>query len=200
MQELGREEIYRGRLINLHIETLSQPSGGTSRFEIVEHPGGVAIVALRYNTGEKHSQDPDVVLVQQKRPAIGKSIWEIPAGMVEPDERHMLELTAARELREETGYIAESWEWLIREYPSPGFSTETITIFLARQVHPASDVFAPDTPSDSTEIAQIHWMPLNEALAYCRRGEIEDGKTLLGLYLTHYLLMSESNSHTQERQ
>ena len=144
MQEQTREEIYRGSLINLYIETLSQPSGGTSRFEIVEHPGGVAIVALRYNTED--SADPDVVLVYQRRPAIGKSMWEIPAGMVEPEERQRLELTAARELREETGYVADSWEFLVRQYPAPGFSTETLTIYLARQVHPASDALALDTP------------------------------------------------------
>ncbi len=192
MQEQAREEIYRGSLINLYIETLSQPSGGTSRFAIVEHPGGVAIVALRYNTED--SVDPDVVLVYQRRPAIGKSMWEIPAGMVEPEERQRLELTAARELREETGYVADSWEFLVRQYPAPGFSTETLTIYLARQVHPASDALALDTPTDFTEIAWVQWMPLSEALARCRRGEIEDGKTLVGLYMTHHLLTSEHAS------
>lgn len=192
MHEQAREEIYRGSLINLYIETLTQPSGGTSRFEIVEHPGGVAIVALRYNTED--SVDPDVVLVYQRRPAIGQSMWEIPAGMVEPEERQRPELTAARELREETGYVADSWEFLVRQYPAPGFSTETLTIYLARQVHPASDAPALDTPTDSTEIARVQWIPLSESLVLCRRGEIEDGKTLVGLYMTHHLLTSEHAS------
>ncbi len=194
MQELTREEIYRGSLINLYIETLPRPSGGTSRFEIIEHPGGVAIVALRYKT--ESSPEPEVVLVYQRRPAIGKRIWEIPAGMVEPEERHRLELTAARELREETGYVADSWEFLVRQYPAPGFSTETLTIYLARQVHPVSDALALDTPTDPTEIDRVQWMPLSKALARCRSGEIEDGKTLVGLYMTHYLLTNDNTSGT----
>lgn len=64
MQEkLPSEEIYQGQLINLRVQTIPQPSGGTSRYEIVEHPGGVAIVALRYDpAGDPHTE-PDVVLV-----------------------------------------------------------------------------------------------------------------------------------------
>ncbi len=79
---------------------------------------------------------------------------------------------------------------MTREYPSPGFSTEAITIYLATQVHPAPDAATPDTPSDPTEIAQMRWMSLNEALTRCQNGEIEDGKTLLGLCLVQNMLMS----------
>lgn len=184
MQEkLPSEEIYHGQLINLRVQTLPHPSGGTSRFEIVEHPGGVAIVALRYDLKDNESKEPYVVLVYQKRPAIEKNIWEIPAGIVEVNESDTLERAARRELYEETGCTADSWQCIARQYTSPGFSNETITIYLAQQVHSASD-----SPADPTEITKVRWIPLNEALARCRDGEIEDGKTLLGLYLAHHLI------------
>src|SRR5579884_2159372 len=182
----SNEEIYHGKLINLRIQTLPQPSGGTTRFEIVEHPDAVAIVALRYDTSDQSNAEPQVVLVSQHRPAIGKQTWEIPAGMVEPDERNTPQQTASRELREETGYLAHHWQHLIREYTSPGFSNEAITIYLATEVYP--DGSTADIPADPTEIAQVRWMPLSEDLALCRNGEIEDGKTILGLSLVQNML------------
>ncbi len=182
------EEIYHGKLIDLRILTLPQPSGGTSRFEIVDHPDAVAIVALRYNASDGSKAEPQTVLVHQYRPAIGKKTWEIPAGLVELNEREDLQKTAARELREETGYLAKHWQRLTREYTSLGFSTEAITIYLATEVYP--DGSAADVPDDPSEIAQVRWLPLSEAVALCRNGEIEDGKTILGLYLVQNMLQT----------
>src|SRR5581483_2125210 len=116
------EELFHGKLINLRVQTISQPSGGTSRFEIIEHPDAVAIVALRYELLQGSQAEPQVVLVNQERPAIKKKTWEIPAGLIEENERGTPQLTAQRELREETGYTADHWQRLTREYPSPGFS------------------------------------------------------------------------------
>src|SRR5690348_13813764 len=107
-QKLPSEEIYQGQLINLRIQTEHMPSGGTTRFEIVEHPGGVAIVVLGYDKKSKYNTEPHVLLVSQKRPAVGKELWEIPAGMVEASERAAPELAAVRELQEETGFEAEN--------------------------------------------------------------------------------------------
>ena len=183
-----REVIYHGKLITLRIETLPRPSGGTSRFEIVEHPGGVGIVALRDSPVPGAGAEPEVVLVAQYRPAIGKHLWEIPAGLVEEHERDTPQLTAARELREETGFTADSWKLLTRVYPSVGFSTETQTLFLAKHAYPAPD--AAGLPDDPTEIAEVRWLPLSEALDWCRHGVIVDSKTVLGLYLTHHLLQT----------
>ena len=177
-----REEIYRGKLITLRIETLPKPSGGTTRFEIVEHPGGIGIVALRDSPVAGAGAEPEVVLVGQYRPALGKPLWEIPAGLVEAHERNQPDLTARRELREETGHTADSWQLLTRVYPSPGFSTETQTLFLAQHAYPAPE--APGIPDDPTEIEQVRWLPLSEALDWCKRGLIVDSKTVLGLHLT----------------
>jgi len=184
------EEVYAGKLITVRVETLPQPIGGTQRFEIVEHPDAVAIVALRAapatdaSDASDASGEPQVALVRQPRPAIRRETWELPAGLVRPDERDDPQRTAERELREETGYAANTWQRLIREYPSPGFSTEAITLYLATDVYPASGGPAGDGQDDGMhEIDAVDWVPLSAALARGQRGEIEDGKTLLGLTL-----------------
>jgi 8-oxo-dGTP pyrophosphatase MutT (NUDIX family) len=180
------EEVYAGKLITVRVETLPQPIGGTQRFEIVEHPDAVAIVALRAapatdaSNASDASGEPQVALVRQPRPAIGRETWELPAGLVRPDERDDPQRTAERELREETGYAANTWQRLIREYPSPGFSTEAITLYLATEVYPVGG--GPDGEG-LHEIDAVDWVPLSAALARGQRGEIEDGKTLLGLTL-----------------
>jgi ADP-ribose pyrophosphatase len=182
------EEVFAGKLITVRVETLPQPIGGTQRFEIVEHPDAVAIVALRAapaTASSDASGELQVALVRQPRPAIGRETWELPAGLVRPDERDDPQRTAERELREETGYAANNWQRLIREYPSPGFSTEAITLYLATEVYPAGD--RPDGGEGQGEgmheIDAVDWVPLSAALARGQRGEIEDGKTLLGLTL-----------------
>jgi 8-oxo-dGTP pyrophosphatase MutT (NUDIX family) len=187
------EEVYRGQFIHVLARTLPESSGGTRRFEVVEHPGAVAIVALREEVSGT-VPGPYVALVHQERPAIEKKTWEIPAGIIEANERDAPQRAAERELREETGYVADHWRLLVREYPSPGFSTETITLYLATHLHPAPGVPAEGRPEDATEIGSVRWFPLKDALDACRRGEIEDGKTLLALTLVQNLLLSQPHS------
>lgn len=175
-EQSSSEELFQGQLLNLRVQSIPQLSGGIKRFETVEHPGAIAIVALRYDSENDPESVPYVVLVNQEYLAIQKKMWELPAGLVEVNERDTPEIAAVRELCEETGYLADEWHCLMQEYPSPGFSTEAITIYLATQVHPPADAATADTPSDPTEIAEVRWISLNEALARCHNGEIEDGK------------------------
>lgn len=182
------QEIYAGKLVTLRIQTVPMPIGGTTRFEIVEHPDAVAIVAVRRDPADATAGQPHIALVKQPRPAIHRDTWEIPAGLVKPQERDTPQITAERELREETGYTAGSWQRLTREYPSPGFSTEAITIYLATDLHRAEETPLAAADPAYAEISDIVWKPLDEALAMCARGEIDDGKTVLGLHLAQAAL------------
>ena len=181
--------VYPGRFIRVREQFEPQPLGGTQRFEIVEHKDAVAMVAVRRGAGDQL----EVALVRQRRPAVDRDLWEIPAGLVDADKRTGAEAeavalaTAKRELREEIGYAAEEWRFLTRELPSPGFSTEAISIYLAMGVHPAPGA-TPDASADPTEIAAVRWLPLTEALRLCADGTIDDGKTILGLHLADELL------------
>jgi ADP-ribose pyrophosphatase len=170
----GGQVVFHGDLLTVRVETIPSPAGAPQRYEIVEHPDAVAIVALQ---NASSGADPRVALVRQSRPALGRETWETPAGLVRPDERADPQRAAERELREETGYVARTWRQLAREYPSPGFSTEAITIFLATDLE--VDASVPHDP----DILAVEWLPFSQALERVRSGEIEDGKTLLGLTL-----------------
>ncbi len=185
MDGSGSEDVYKGSLISVRVRTLPEPHGGTRRFEIVEHPDAVAIVALREEARDAPNAEPLVALVRQERPAINKVTWELPAGLIRSNEREDPEKAARRELFEETGYHAGTMRLLAREYSSPGFATEAIWIYLAPGVRPTP---GQDGPVDQTEIADVRWLPLSAALTAVVRGEIEDGKTLLGLTLAREAL------------
>ena len=178
------EVVFAGKLFTVRREPVHHADGSVSLYEIVDHPDAVAVVALR--TGESRdggeSAQPDsswlVALVRQLRPAIGKETLELPAGLVEEDEGDHPDRTAARELEEETGWRADSWQFLTRHYPSPGFSNEAIWIYLARELQPIAGASL-----DSHEIIGLEWMPLGRAIQLCRDGSIDDGKTIAGLFL-----------------
>jgi ADP-ribose pyrophosphatase len=126
-----------------------------------------------------------VALVRQSRPAIGKDTLEIPAGIVHSQEIGYPEGTAARELEEETGWRAGTWQLLTRQYPSAGYSNESIWIYLATDLEEIHGAIP-----DPHEILGLEWIPLTQALAYCRSAVIVDGKTIIGLYLASDVLAS----------
>ena len=105
------EEVFSGKIISLHIEDVELPNGKHSKREIIKHPGAVAILPI--------TDDNKIVMVEQFRKALERTIVEIPAGKLEKGEEPAL--CARRELEEETGYECESLEWLISFYTSPGF-------------------------------------------------------------------------------
>src|SRR6185437_2915872 len=132
-----------------------------------------------------------VALVQQERPAINRRTWEIPAGLVNPSEAGQSEQTAHRELREETGYEAETMRLLVWTHTSPDFTTETIALYLATDLRP---VPGQSGPQDPTEISDVAWVSLGDALARCQSGEIDDSKTVLGLLLARDALASPTDT------
>lgn len=157
------KELYKGRVVQVRLDTVSLPNGRTKMREIVVHPGAVAIVPL---VNEK------VLLVEQYRKAIERITLEIPAGTLEEGESP--EECAKRELIEETGFNASQWDKLTSYFPSPGYSSEIIHIFKARGLEKVSDAEA-ELP--------IHYMDLEDVQTKIRTGEIKDSKTIIGVLI-----------------
>lgn len=181
--------VYKGRLITVRQTPVKRPDGQRAIFDVVLHPDAVAIVAVRYEPARERVAVPEplIALVRVNRPAIGKQCLEIPAGLVDAAERGQPERSAARELREETGYVAGELTRLTCVYTSPGFTDEAITIYLAKGLEPAPGHPVPD----ATEIVRLQWMPLGEALNLVRDGTIDDSKSVLGLLLARDALHRE---------
>lgn len=162
----AQREIYKGRVIRLTVDAVTLPNGVHTELEVVHHPGGTAIVAL---DGENR-----VCLLRQYRHAAGGWVWELPAGKLEAGE--LVLATAQRELVEEAGVKARDWKSLGRILTSPGVFNEVIHLFLARDLEPVA------AAPEADELFEIHWLPWHEVLARAARGEIEDAKTLCGLW------------------
>ena len=116
-----------------------------------------------------------VCLIRNQRLAVGKSLIELPAGTLEPDEPP--EQTAIRELQEETGYVATRWRELPGFFMSPGILNERMHLFVAETLTPG-----PAAREAGEEIENLV-VPWNEAVSLAERGEIEDAKSLVGILL-----------------
>jgi len=150
---------FRGRLISVRV--LETPRGPR---EVVEHPGAVAIVV--------RDEEGRVLLVRQLREAVGKEVWEIPAGKLEPGEAP--EAAAARELHEETGLTAARLRFLGTIYSTPGYSNERLYLYLAEGVT--------GKPAAASEVSEARFFTREEVAELARAGE-GDGKTLAALAL-----------------
>ncbi len=172
-EELIESQIlYRGRVVTLRIDTVRLPNGRTTRREVVEHRGAVAIVPLLdANT---------VLLIRQYRQAVGEVLLEIPAGTLEPDENP--DLCARRELEEETGYQARQLRRLFSQYLAPGYSQEVLHVYLAEDLMPTHQ------HPDEDELTEIVPTPLDQIADMILQGTIKDSKTIAGLLMTLRLL------------
>lgn len=161
------ETVYEGRIFRLQKEYVTLPNRHQMHLDIIRHPGAAAIVPFL--------DEETVVLIQQYRHAVGGFIWEIPAGTL--DHRESPLTCAQRELIEETGYAASEWQTLGEITPLPAYSDERIHLFKAVGLSKAPQKL------DVDEILSIHPMPLKVALAMVFRSEIQDAKTIAGLFL-----------------
>jgi ADP-ribose pyrophosphatase len=159
-------QVYKGRIVTLQLEEVTLPNHLSITLEVVRHRGAAAVVPLH--------DDRSVTLIHQFRHAAGGFIWEIPAGTLGPDEAPAS--CAARELREEVGLAAGEIVHLGSILTTPGFCDERIHLFLAR------GLAAVPQQLDADEILSASRLPLAEAMAMIRRGEIEDAKTIAGLH------------------
>lgn len=165
---LHRDERFRGRIISLSLDTVRLADGQTSTREVVHHPGGVAVVAVEASGA--------VILVRQFRHAAGAMLWELPAGTREPSEP--ADVTARRELAEETGRSARLWERLGAVFLAPGYSSELLHLFRATDLAPVDDAH-PDTD----ELLEARAFTPTELTELRQAGELRDAKTVAGLAL-----------------
>lgn len=161
----GTRRIYEGRIVNLRVDAIEYAHGHRSEVEVVEHRGGVAIIA--------QPTVATIVLVHQYRPAIGRALWEVPAGKLEAGEDPAQ--CASRELAEETGYRAETMRKLWTFYTAPGFCSELLHLFVAERLTLGSP-----SPEESEQI-EVRAFDLQEARRLVNRDELPDAKTQIAL-------------------
>ena len=169
--------LHEGRVFSLVTENVTLENGVTIDLDIIRHPGASAIVPLTDNN--------TLLMIKQYRHAVGDFIWEIPAGTLDANETPLE--CAKRELVEETGFSANTWQKLGETTPLPGYSDERIHIFFATDLTPARQDL------DLDEILHVHEVRFDEVVKMAQRGEIEDGKTISGLFMAS-LWLNNRNS------
>lgn len=126
---LSTKQIFEGKIISVQVDTVQLPNGEQSTRELVKHPGAVAVIPV--------TKDGKIIMVRQFRKALEKEIIEIPAGKLELGEAP--EVTAIRELEEETGYTTKQLQYVQSFYTSPGFADEIIYLYYTDQLEPMID-------------------------------------------------------------
>jgi ADP-ribose pyrophosphatase len=162
---LEHKEIYRGKIVALHVDTIRQASGRSTIREVVLHPGGVTAVPVL--------DDGRILLIRQFRYPVGKFILELPAGKLDSGQPPME--TMVRELEEEIGYRAGALSHVFTFYTTPGISNESIHLFVAWDLVPCTQRL------EEGEHITVEAYTLEECLRGISSGEIADAKTILGL-------------------
>jgi ADP-ribose pyrophosphatase len=160
---ISGETIYEGRIITLRVEEVELPDGKIAKRELIKHPGAVAIIPI--------TADGKLILVEQFRKALDRTLVEIPAGKMEFGEAP--EVTAVRELEEETGYGAEKFTYLQSFATSPGFADEIIHLYLAEELIKIENPAA----GDEDEFIDLVEVTIEEAEELITKGKIFDAKT-----------------------
>jgi len=170
-ETLSRTERYAGPIFTVYSDQVTMSGGGTAGRDVVVNKNAVVVVAL---------DDVDrVVLIKQYRHAVGKRLWELPAGLCDVDGEDLV-VTAARELAEEADLNAGRFDLLVDLHPSPGFSAEKVRIFLARELTPVPEDQRHERTDEEADI-EIVWRDLDEAVAMVLRGEITNAAAVSGL-------------------
>jgi ADP-ribose pyrophosphatase len=166
MKIVSSRELLKNKLFTITDEVAVDPDGFQIHRNIVRHPGSAVMMTVDDNRR--------VLLVQQFRLPAEQELWELPAGHLDPGEDSLE--AAKRELREETGYVAATWRKLVSFWPSPGYVGEKMDIFLAADLTEGKQELMGD------ERIKIRWFEPEELAGMIQRGEIQDGKTLIGYY------------------
>jgi ADP-ribose pyrophosphatase len=178
----GSRELYTGRVMALRADEVEMPGGRVATREIVEHYGAVAIVAL--------DAECRLAVIDQYRHAVGRRLTELPAGLLDAAGEDPA-TTAARELAEEAGLAAQQWSVLLDVVPSPGFSDESVRVYLARGV---TEVDRPEPADDEEADLRLGWLPVADAVRAVLAGEIVNGVTAAAVLAVHAVLTGSAGT------
>ena len=171
-ETVASETVYSGKILALRTDEVRMPGGDTAEREVVEHYGAVAVAAL--------DEGGRLAMIHQYRHALGRRLWELPAGLLdEPGEDPAQ--AAARELREETGLVARDWRVLVDLALSPGFCDEAVRVYLARGL---SDEGRPPADHEEADLT-VHWIPLAEAVGEVLSGAVVNATAVAGVLAAH---------------
>ena len=169
---LSSKTVFKGRVFGVRREKVIEPAGVEATREIVTHPGSVVVLPV--------FPDGRILMIRQYRHSVRQYLWELVAGSKDPGES--FEAGARRELREETGYTARRMRKLLDLFPTPGFVSENMVIFLAEELKLGKAHPEPD------EKIELRILSLREIENWMRAGRIRDAKSVAGiLYYAHCL-------------
>jgi 8-oxo-dGTP pyrophosphatase MutT (NUDIX family) len=172
---LSSKDIYVGKVMALRADEVVMPGGRAVVREVVEHPGAVAIAAL--------DADDRLMMIHQYRHPVRRRLWELPAGLLDVAGEDPVE-TAKRELAEEAGLAATDWSTLIDVVSSPGFSDESVRVYLARGL---TEVGRPDLGDDEEADLTTRWVSLPVAVRMVLSGTIVNAVTVGAVLAAHVL-------------
>jgi ADP-ribose pyrophosphatase len=163
--------VYKGRVFSVDVETVRIPAGGVHEIATIRHAPCVVLIPML--------DDGRVVLIRQFRHSVGRDLWELPAGSIDPGES--AEAAALRECEEETRLAPSRVERLGVLFPAPGYCDEKMIFFRASGLQAQ----APDSPHkpDDDEAITVHPMMVAQAKRMVAQGEIVDLKTAYALTL-----------------
>src|ERR1700753_2329211 len=160
---------FKGPVFSVMTDEVQEPGNVRARRDVIRHSGSIVVLPL-----DDSGRTPPLLLERQYRYAAGLRMWELPAGRVDPGEKHLA--AAKRELTEETGYRASRWARALHFYVSPGFLDESMTVFLARGLK--KGIAQPEEDERIT----VRFFPLDQAVKMAMSGKIVDAKTIVSLF------------------
>ena len=174
-KQLSFDYKFKGRIINLRVDEALLPNGATATREVVEHNGGICVVPI--------TENGEVLMVEQYRYPYGEVILEIPAGKRDGNEEPLE--GGKRELREETGAVAENYTFLGELYPTPGYCGEVIYMYLA------TGLSFGETDPDDDEFLNVKNIPMEKAVDMIMKGEIKEAKTQTAILKVERMLKND---------